>query len=108
MIKNSVIVTAYSKAPKNTVMYENNKMMGMVLEIDAETHEIIDVEVTVITDLVKNFFKKILIGINLVDELDVAIERIEDSYITATQTAMVIALKNCRQRYCDAKLSEDK
>ena len=105
MRENIVIVTGYSKAPQNTVMYQSHKFMGMILEIDRYTHEIVDVEVTVITKLVKDFFKEILVGINIIEELDEGIKRIENNYFAPSQTAMIAALKNCWQRYCDSILN---
>lgn len=42
----SILVTAYAKAPQGTSMYEVYKHAGIVLEIDKETHKIIDAEFT--------------------------------------------------------------
>lgn len=105
---NTALVTAYSKAPRDTAMYENNKLMGVVVEVNLESHEIIDVEVTVITTLAKNFFKKLLIGVNLVEELDEATELIKNHYFTASTTALIVALKNVRQRYLDTRSELEK
>lgn len=108
MKNNTVLVTAYSKAPRETAMYENNKLMGVVVEVDLETHEIVDVEVTVMTILAKDFFKKLLIGINLVEELDEATDLLKNHYFTASTTALIVALKNVRQRYLDTRSKLEK
>ena len=82
-------------------MYENNKYMGMILEIHKESHVIVDVEVTVITQVVKNYFKKLLIGVNFKDDLNPIIDIIKENYHAPSQNSMIVALKVAHQRYND-------
>src|SRR5690625_4196999 len=56
---NSVLVTGYAKAPQGTSMYEIYRHAGIVLEVELETHTIIDVEFTMVAELTKKFFKKL-------------------------------------------------
>lgn len=102
----TVIVTAYSKAPQNTTMYENNKHMGLVLEIHKKTHVIVDAEVTVMTDIVKNYFKRLLVGCNFKEDITPLIEQIKENYQAPSQNAMIVALKVAHQRYHDNCLSD--
>ena len=101
MKMNSVIVSAYAKAPQNTVMYETNKLMGMVLEIHKESHIVLDVEVTVKTELVKNYFKRLIVGTKFNEDLQSLIADIEENYIVPSQHSMIVALKIAHQRYND-------
>lgn len=101
MEMNSVIVTAYAKAPQNTVMYENNKFMGMVLEIHKDTHVVLDVEVTVLTEVVKKYFKRMIIGTKFDEDIQPLIRQIEQCYLAPSQHAMTVALKVAHQRYND-------
>lgn len=71
-------------------MYENNKHMGIALEVDSKSHIIIDAEVIVITDLVKNYFRKLLIGHNLTEDITPLIEEIKKGYLVPSQTSMII------------------
>lgn len=102
----TVIVTAYSKAPQNTSMYENNKVYGLILEIDRASHLIINAETTVMTDIVKNYLKKILVGVNFKEDISPIIEIIKLNYHAPSQNAMIVALKVAHQRYHDNCLSD--
>ncbi|PIC55996.1 hypothetical protein CSV80_15055 [Sporosarcina sp. P12(2017)] len=82
-------------------MYERFKHAGLVMEIDKETHRIVDVEFTFITSLASNYFSKLLVGSNFYDELDEIIERIKKNFIAPSQQSVIVALKNAHQRYCD-------
>lgn len=106
--KETLIVTAYAKAPKNTTMYENNKYMGIVLEIDKKSHIIVDAEVTVITEIVKKYFKKKMVGINFKEDINPLIEDIKENYHAPSQNSMIVAMKIAHQRYRDNCLSQNK
>src|SRR5690625_2705129 len=95
----SVLVTGYSKAPQGTSMYEMYRHAGIVLEIELETHKIIDVEFTMIAELTKNFFKKLVVGYCLEDGLDNLIDRIKAYYFAPSQQAIIVALQAANQRY---------
>ncbi|ARF15698.1 hypothetical protein SporoS204_07310 [Sporosarcina ureae] len=82
-------------------MYERFKHAGLVMEIDKETHRIVDVEFTFITSLASNYFSKLLVDSNFYDELDEIIERIKKNFIAPSQQSVIVALKNAHQRYCD-------
>ncbi|PID01776.1 hypothetical protein CSV67_11920 [Sporosarcina sp. P2] len=97
----TILVTAYSKAPQGSAMYERFKHAGLVMEIDKETHRIVDVEFTFITSLASSYFSKLLVGSNFYDELDEIIERIKKNFIAPSQQSVIVALKNAHQRYCD-------
>lgn len=102
----TLIVTAYAKAPQNTAMYENNKHMGIVLEIDKKTHKIVDVEVTVMTEIVKNYFRKKMVGMNFKESIDSFIEDIKENYHAPSQNSMIVAVKIAHQRYHDNCLTK--
>lgn len=95
----TVLVTGYAKAPQGTSMYEIYRHAGIVLEVDIETHTIVDVEFTMVADLTKNFFKKLVIGYCLNDGLDQLIKRIRKYYFAPSQQAIIVALQSANQRY---------
>lgn len=97
----TILVTGYSKAPQGTSMYEVFKHAGIVLEVDIETHEIVDVEFTFIADLTKRFFRKLIVGFRLDQELDLLIQRIQNHYFAPSQQAIIVALRSAAQRYWD-------
>ncbi|MGX9132947.1 DUF3870 domain-containing protein [Rummeliibacillus sp. JY-2-4R] len=97
----SILVTAYAKAPQGTAMYENYKHAGIVLEIDSETHKIIDAEFTFITNLAQNFFKRLIIGYDFSSNLDKLVERIEMHYFAPSTGSVIVALKSAQKRYLE-------
>ena len=102
----SILVTAYAKAPQGTSMYEMYKHAGIVLEIDKETHQIIDAEFTFITGLAQDFFKRMLIGFDLTANIDELIARVDDHYYAPSSGSVVVALKSAQKRYLE-KIQKD-
>lgn len=97
----TVLVTGYAKAPQGTSMYEMYKHVGIVLEIDLKEHKIINAEFTVVTELTKTFFQKLLIGYCLEDGVEPLIERIQNFYFAPSQQAIIVAIQAVVQRYWD-------
>lgn len=97
----TALVTGYSKAPQGTSMYEMFKHAGIVLEIDLETHRIVAVECTVLANLTKDYFSRLIVGYDLKQGLDPLIERIRSRYFAPSQQAVIVALQSAVQRYWD-------
>lgn len=97
----SILVTAYAKAPQGTSMYEMYKHAGIVLEIDKESHKIIDAEFTFITGLAQNFFKRMLIGFDITSNIDELITRIDEHYYAPSSGSVVVALQSAQKRYIE-------
>lgn len=96
---NSVLVTGYAKAPQGTSMYEVYRHAGIVLEVELDTHTIIEVEFTMVADLTKSFFRKLVVGYSLEDGLEELISRIKKYYFAPSQQAIIVALQAANQRY---------
>ena len=99
---NTVLVTAYAKAPQGSSMYELYKHAGIVLEIDLQTDRIVDAEFTFVTDLAKRFFRRLVIGYSLT-EVDELIQRIEKHYFAPSVDSVITALKSASKRYAEKK-----
>lgn len=97
----SVLVTGYSKAPQGTSMYEMFKHAGIVLEIDMETHTIVNAEFTFVAQLTKDYFRRLVVGYNLSEGIELLITRIQDHYYAPSQQAIIVALQSAVQRYWD-------
>jgi hypothetical protein len=96
---NTVLVTAYAKAPQGSAMYEVYKHAGIVLEIDPSNHEIVNAEFTFIADLTKNFFRRMMIGYSLANGIDDLVHRIETHYFAPSTNSVIVALKAAYTRY---------
>lgn len=99
----TVLVTGYAKAPQGTVMYEVSKHAGIALEINLETNVIINAEFTFITDLAKDYFRRLLVGYDLSSGIDELIKEIEGNYFAPSINSIVVALKAAYRRYEENK-----
>jgi hypothetical protein len=97
----TILVTAYAKAPHGTSMYEVYKHAGIVLEIDRQTHKIIDAEFTFITELAQDFFKRMLINFDFTSDINILIGRIEEHYLAPSSGSVIVALKSAQKRYLE-------
>lgn len=102
----TIIVTAYAKAPQNTSMFEVYKHIGIVLEIDRGSKEIVNAEFTLITNLAKDYLKRLFIGYNMNDGVEGIIKRIENSYFAPSTNSFNVALKSVFRRYEEIDLEK--
>ena len=97
----TVLVTAYAKAPQGSAMYEIFKHAGVVLEIDKSTHKIVNAEVTFITKLAQKFFENLVIGYDFNSDLTPLINHIEKHYLAPSSNSVIVALKAAQKRYIE-------
>lgn len=98
-ILDTVLVTAYAKAPQGSAMYEVYKHAGIVLEINSSNHKIINAEFTFITDLAQDFFKRMIIGFDMSSDIQELVDYIEEHYFAPSTTSVIVALKAAHKRY---------
>lgn len=94
-------MTAYSKAPQGSAMYERFKHSGLVLEIEKETHLIRNVEFTFVTNLAQQYLEQLVVGANFYTDLELLITRIQEHFLAPSQQSIIVALKNAHQRFVD-------
>ncbi len=97
----TILVTGYAKAPQGSAMYEKYKYSGIVLEINKKTHIIENVEFTFITNLAKDYIKRLMVGYDLSKGLDEIINKIESNYIAPSTNSVIVALKAAYKRYLE-------
>lgn len=102
----TVFISAYAKAPQNTPMYENNKQIGVMLEIQKQNHIIVNADATFITALAKDYLKRIVIGTDFSKDISPLLKAIEKDFLIQSQGALVVALKIAHQKYHDHFLQE--
>ena len=102
----TVLVTAYAKAPQGSAMYEVYKHAGIVLEINSSNHQIVNAEFTFITELAKDFFKRMIIGFDMSDDIQELVKHIEDHYFAPSSISVTVALKAAHKRYHE-KISKE-
>ncbi|WNB91073.1 DUF3870 domain-containing protein [Bacillus sp. NEB1478] len=97
----TVLVTGYAKAPQGSSMYEIYKTSGIVMEIDTETNKIVNAEFTFVTDLAKDFLRRVIVNYDLTNGIEDLIKRIETHYYTPSTSSVVVAVKAAYKRYIE-------
>ncbi len=98
----SVFVSGYTQAPKGTTLFESAHTLGVMLEIDRESHKIISAECTFITKLAQEYFSKLLVGFNFAEDIDEIIGTIKDNLIIPSANSIIVAVNVANQRYMDS------
>lgn len=101
----TLLITAYAKAPQSTAYYERYKYIGVILEINKESHNVVTADATFMTETAREFFKKLVIGTNFKEDISELLEDVKEQYVAPSQNSLVVALKIAHQRYAD-KIAE--
>lgn len=104
----TVLVTGYAKAPQGTSMYERHKYVGIVLEIHRETDVILDAEFTFVTELAKDYVRRLAVGYDLKKGIEPLLDHVKNHYFAPSQQSVLVALKVAYQRYYDSCLRDSK
>lgn len=95
----TILLTGYAPAPKGTVMQEKQRLFGVILEVDLRTHRIVDADVPGVTDLSRDFFKRIALGYDLSNGVEELCEKIRARYWATSTDSLVACLRLINQRY---------
>lgn len=95
----TILLTGYAPAPKGTVMQEKQRLFGVVLEVDLRTHRIINADVPGVTDLSRDFFKRVAIGYDMSKGVGRLCDKVRARYWTSSTDSLVACLRLISQRY---------
>jgi len=98
-IPGTVLVSGYSAAPKGTSMFEEFKHAGVVLEIDLETHRIMAVDATFVTELARSYFARLVVGFDVTQGAAQLEKVIAARFHTPSRESLIVALRAAMQRY---------
>lgn len=104
--RNSVVFSAYAKLPAGITAYEAHKVIGVVVEIDMHTGEILNAECTLATKVARDFIAKMLIGYNLNDGLEALNTQIEKHYQASAKKAVLTAVRMLNDKFISYKNGE--
>jgi len=99
LIPVTVIVGGDAAAPAGSGVREVYGHVGIVLEIDPTTDLIVAVDAVYITELARDFVRRLLIGYCLADGFPELQRRITEHVLFHSQGALVVALRTAVQRY---------
>jgi hypothetical protein len=95
----SIFVTGYARLPSGIVAAEVSKVVGVGLEIDPESGEILDADCTLITTVARSFVRRILVGKSLSSDLKAIEAEIMQRYHGNAQRAIIAALRIAHEKF---------
>lgn len=101
----TVLVSGYAQAPKGTGMSETMTWIGVVLEVDCTTHAIVAADATFVTELARDFFRRVVVGYKLTDGLEGLVALVEKKIHTPSKNSLQVALQAAFQRYVEFRQS---
>lgn len=101
----TVLISGYAQAPRGTGMSATMTWIGVVLEVDLNTHVIVAADATFVTDLARDFFRRTVIGYKLTDGLDGLVNLVETRIHTPSKNSLQTALQAAFQRYVEFRQS---
>lgn len=97
----TILCVGYAKPPTGIAVGEVYKVMGVGLEVDPKTGEIINVSCTLVTQLAQDFIASLLVGHNMNEGWERLGGYIEKRYLAPEKKALVAAIKSACERYRD-------
>ncbi|MEX0408642.1 DUF3870 domain-containing protein [Aquibium sp. LZ166] len=95
----TILLTGYAPAPKGTVMQEKQRLFGVVLEVEMRNGRIVGADVPGVTDLSKDFFRRVAVGYELSNGVEKLCEKVRARYWTSSTDSLIACLKMIGQRY---------
>lgn len=96
---NCVFVTGQAKPGKEDAITAVYNVFSLCLIIDIETDLIVDLACNVVMDETEDFIRGLLCGKNIVTEMDVMQQVVKCRFFALVQKALLVALKDVRNRY---------
>jgi hypothetical protein len=93
-----VLVTGYSKIPSGISASDVYSVIGVSMEVDIDTGEIIKADCSLVTTLARDFVKRILEGEKLTD-INYIEHKFKNDYHGSVRRALITATKICYDRY---------
>jgi len=95
-----VYFSSYAKLPADMPSGEIYKSLDVGLIINADSGEIEDASITLLTEEAKNFIKQIIVGYNMNDcGIEPLIEIVKSKYFGSSQKAICVTLRCLYGKY---------
>lgn len=95
----TVYITGLSKSNNNDPITSMYSSFLICLIIDRNSDEIVDLTINSIAEMTKEFIRSILLGRNILTDLEWMVSEIEDRFLALSQKALIAALKDAQNKY---------
>ena len=97
--RDMVYVTGVSKPSSNDPITSTYDCLFVGIVVDRETDEIVEMTCNTVKEVTCHFLRSIMVGYNVVDEIDEMVDEINERFLGMAQKAVVAALKEARNKY---------
>lgn len=97
--KNTIYILGTSKISKSDPISAIYDIFFVGIILDRNSGKIIDSTCNMVRDVTTDFIRSILIGYNLMDDIDEIIDEIKDRFYGMAQRAVIAAVKDARNKF---------
>lgn len=98
MTENEILLTGYARLPKGITATEIYGSVAIGILADQQTGTIMDIECSLVTELARNFVRRLVKGHNLLEFEKIEAEFTKHYYGSA-EKALITAIKRCCDKY---------
>ncbi len=95
----TIFLTGYARLPAGITASKVSDVVGVGVEVEPETGNIVDAECTLSTALARDFFRRLVVGRSLDTDFPGIVRSLERRYHGSAQKALVTALKTVLEKY---------
>jgi len=99
MENETILISSHVKLPENMASQEAYKFLAIAVEVNLHTGVIMRADVSLITDLGRDFISRIVYGYNMNDGVDGLLEIFDRRYFGAARRALDAGVKLLFQKY---------
>lgn len=96
---NFIICVGYSKLPDGMTAKNLYGNMGIGLKIDEETHKVINVSATFVTNMCSSFVNEIMVGHCMDDTIETVTDEFERRYFGLGKKSIIAAIRDAHNQY---------
>lgn len=97
--KNTIYILGTAKIGKNDPISARYNIFFVGIIIERDSGIIIDSTCNMVRDVTTDFIRSIIIGYNLIDDIDQIVEEILERFYGMAQKAVIAAIKDARNKY---------
>ncbi len=97
-LANTIYVVGHARLPAETTAKHVYEMLSLGVALDKDTKKILEVSCTTLPPYGNEFIREILLGKNLVEDLNKIVEEIRSRYVCRTRNALLAALDDLLKR----------
>jgi len=96
---NTIFITGSAKPSNEDAIKNVYQVFSLSLIVDTRTDIIVDLCCTAVMSKTEDFIRDMLVGVNLVTEVNDAVKTIRRRFMALVQKTLIVALRDAQNRY---------